>query len=67
MFENQGLITEVRKISALINDLENDIAYWEEPKENEALTGVIFVICFMLKITGTSWGQAAKPQKHFAM
>ena len=65
MFENQGLITEVRKISALINDLENDIAYWEEPKENEAFAGVIFVI--MLEITGTSGRQAAKPQKKFAM
>ena len=27
-FENQGLITEVKVISALINDWENMIAYW---------------------------------------
>ena len=40
-FENQGPITEVKKISALINDWENIIAYWEESKQNEAFT----VIC----------------------
>ena len=27
-FENQGLITEVKVISALINDWENFIVYW---------------------------------------
>ena len=36
-FENQGFITEVTKISALINDWENIIAYWEESKQSKAL------------------------------
>ena len=35
-FENQGRITEVKVISALINDWENIIAYWEESKQSEA-------------------------------
>ena len=36
-FDNQGLIT--KKISALINDWENNIAYWEESKQSKALVG----------------------------
>ena len=36
--ENQGLVTEVKNIWILINDLENDIAYWEKSKQSKALT-----------------------------
>ena len=36
-FENQGFITEVTKIPALINDWENIIAYLEESKQSKAL------------------------------
>ena len=39
MFENQGLITDFKKISALINDVENNIAYWKECKQRKALAG----------------------------
>ena len=35
MFENQGLITDFKKISALINDLENNITYWKECKQRK--------------------------------
>ena len=34
-FENQGLITEVKVISALINDWENVIAYWAILEKNK--------------------------------
>ena len=34
-FENQGLITKVKVISALINDWENVIAYWAILEKNK--------------------------------
>ena len=34
-FENQSLITEVKVISALINDWENVIAYWAILEKNK--------------------------------
>ena len=36
-FANQGLITEVKKIFALINNWENIIEYLEESKQSNAL------------------------------
>ena len=38
-FKNQGLITDVKKISALTNDLENNISYWEDSNQSEVLPG----------------------------
>ena len=36
--EDQGLLTEVKNIWILINDWENNIAYWEKSKQSKALT-----------------------------
>ena len=47
---------------ALINDWEDNIAYWEESKESEASTNKCD--SFYCK-NWWVWGQAAQPQKNF--
>ena len=56
-FENQGLITEVKKIFALINDCRNIIAYWEESKQSEALADSFHIVD-----SWWGWGWTAQPR-----
>ena len=54
-FENQGPITEVKKIFALIGYWKNIIAYWEESKQSEALAD-IYDLFHTANIAGGSGG-----------
>ena len=64
-FEHQGFIKEVKQISALINDWENIIAYWEESKQRKALADK----CDSLYTVNDwwIWGRPAQPQENFAI
>ena len=64
-FGNQGLLTEVKKISPLINDWENNIAYWEEAKQSEALAGKCD--SFHTVNSWWVWDQTAQPQENVAI
>ena len=54
-----------KKISALINDWENIIAYWEESKQSKALAGKCD--SFHTVNRWWVWRQAAQLQENFAI
>ena len=66
-FDDQDLITWGKKISAMINDLENNIAYWKNPSKAGPWL-LASVIHFMLCVNGQLMGLGAQSQqKHFAV
>ena len=55
-----------KKISALVNDWENNIIYWEESKQSETLAGE----CNSFQTVNSWWVWGKQPsltQKHFAI
>ena len=66
MFKNQGLFIQVKRyLSALISDWENNIPYFEESKQSEALTGK----CNSFHTVNSRWvwGQVVQSQENFAI